>query len=448
MMLTILIYLLSTNIVCGYIKTCNITDYGAKGDNKTINTKFIQSAIDDCGKASNDSKHEKSLVILPSLYHNDGETIYISGALFLKSNLAFYIEKDVRLLATSDKSNKSWPYIYTRRAGTMMLTHSSLLNGGLCVNLTNYNTSRIGDQCSKWNKLKNIKIFGYGKMDGNGNSGWYNQSNNKQISSCSGDLCKVRPCLVNLMWIDDLVIFNITLENPPFWTLHILFCNNILIDNISIFTDSPNGDGIDPDSCSNVLIQNSYITTGDDQISVKSGKNADGRAVGISSNNITIVNMIMGKGDGLTIGSEMSGNVTNVLFENIVMNGTTNGVRVKSKVGRGGMVANVTYKNIVMTNVSTGIIISEYYQPKVNASGNAIPIFKNIYIENISGQVDKCGQLECLPEMPCENIVINNVNFTGYTKEYECQYIHGEEEGCTPKPCINTTNSLGISKLK
>eukprot|EP01084_Bolivina_argentea_P263203 445381_1 len=440
MMLTILIYLLSTNIVCGYIKTCNITDYGAKGDNKTINTKFIQSAIDDCGKASNDSKHEKSLVILPSLYHNDGETIYISGALFLKSNLAFYIEKDVRLLATSDKSNKSWPYIYTRRAGTMMLTHSSLLNGGLCVNLTNYNTSRIGDQCSKWNKLKNIKIFGYGKMDGNGNSGWYNQSNNKQISSCSGDLCKVRPCLVNLMWIDDLVIFNITLENPPFWTLHILFCNNILIDNISIFTDSPNGDGIDPDSCSNVLIQNSYITTGDDQISVKSGKNADGRAVGISSNNITIVNMIMGKGDGLTIGSEMSGNVTNVLFENITINDETwKGIFIKSNNDRGGMVENITFKNIICKNIKTeGILITEYYGSS-NDKTDYYPIFKNISIINVNISIstdNTDGIFNCSKQIPCTDILLDNVNVYGGSSSFDCNNAYGKSLNTQPKSCL------------
>eukprot|EP00483_Globobulimina_turgida_P006721 UN06732 len=128
----------------GIIKTCNITDYGAKGDGKTVNTKAIQDAIEDCAKASADSTSDRSLVLLPSL--SSKETTYVSGALWLESNLEFKIDSNVRLLGTDDKSNETYPYIYTRREGTMVMTKSSLLNGGLCTKM-NYNSSAIGDQC-------------------------------------------------------------------------------------------------------------------------------------------------------------------------------------------------------------------------------------------------------------------------------------------------------------
>ena len=105
-------------------------------------------------------------------------------------------------------------------------------------------------------------------------------------------------------------------------------------------------DGIDPDSCSNVLVQDCYVSTGDDCIAIKSGKDADGRAVGIPTNNVTIRNMRFGKGHGISIGYEMSGNVTNVIFENFAMDSTERGPRVKSQRGRGGLVANITYKDI------------------------------------------------------------------------------------------------------
>eukprot|EP01084_Bolivina_argentea_P263200 445378_1 len=412
------------------IKTCNVTNYGAKGDNKTDDTKSIQKAINDCASASSNSNDDISLVVLPRL-NKDKETVYISGALWLESNLAFYIERDVRLLGVpvSKNVNASYPYTYTRRDGYMNMTHSSLLNGGICNNIT-YNASAIGDQCKHWKKLKNVKIYGYGTIDGNGHSGWYN-----------APYSNTRPTLLQLSWINGLIIFNVTLTNSPFWTLHPLFSKNIYIENITIHTIGPNTDGFDPDSCSNVYITKSYISTGDDCVAINAGKDEDGRAVGIPSNNLTIIDMSFGNGHGISIGSGMSGNVTNVLFANVIMKGTKAGPRIKSQRGRGGMVSNVIYRNITMTDVSTGIIISEYYH---NDETGVAPIFKNIYIANVSGSVTTTGQLECLPESQCYNITLDNIHFTGYSKGYECEYIHGQTEGCAPKPCINTTNSFEI----
>jgi len=308
------------------------------------------------------------------------------------------------------------------------MTHSSLLNGGICKNLT-YDSNAIGDQCKdNWKKLKNVKIFGYGIIDGNGFSGWYN----KELS-----LYSIRPCLLNLMWIDGLTIFNITATNSPFWTIHPLFSNNILIDNITVNTDpnSPNTDGIDPDSCSNVIVRNSYVSTGDDCIAIKSGKDADGRAVGIASNNITIIDMMFGYGHGISIGSEMSGNVTNILFANFAMDKTGKGPRIKSQAGRGGMVSDVLYTNITMKNVETGISVSEYYHKDVTG---VAPIFKNIAMINVSGSVTgTAGEFECLEAMPCYNITLDNVEFTGYTKPFQCEYAYGKSEGkVEPKSCL------------
>ena len=187
--------------------SCNITDYGAKGDNRTDNTKYIQNAIQDCSEKSN--KNSIGLVILPKLL--DAETYFISGALFLESNIALYIEKDVTLLGTANKSNESYPYVYTRRGGIMTMTHSSLLNGGICLNIS-YNASEIGDQCKEWKKLEYVTIFGYGTVNGNGHSGWYNEPYSDN-----------RPCLLNLMWIDNLNLFNVTLTNSPFWYIIYLY---------------------------------------------------------------------------------------------------------------------------------------------------------------------------------------------------------------------------------
>eukprot|EP01084_Bolivina_argentea_P174284 301916_1 len=426
-LLSAIIFICLLQNAFGIIKTCNITDYGAKGDGKTLNTKAIQDAIQDCGKASADSTSDRSLVILPSL--SNKETTYVSGALWLESNLEFRIDANVRLLGTDNKSNTTYPYIYTRRGGTMVMTKASLLNGGICTKI-NYNSSAIGDQCKdNWKKLKNIKIYGYGIIDGNGHSGWYNNP-----------YSNVRPCLLQLMWIDGLTLFNVTVTNSPFWTVHPLFSNNILIENITVNTDGPNTDGIDPDSCSNVLIQKSFVTSGDDCIAIKSGKDADGRAVGIPSNNITIRDMQFGNGHGISIGSEMSGNVTNILFENFKMDKTERGPRVKSQRGRGGLVANVTYKDISMKGVSTGISVSQYYSS--SATGVA-PIFRNIYIKNLTGSVTgEAGEFLCLPESPCYNITLDDDDITGYKNGFKCEYAYGTASDTEPKSCLNTSKPL------
>ena len=155
----------------GYMKTCNISDYGAKGDNHTDNTQFIQSAIDDCAKAAAGSDSTTAMVLFPAL--SSTESVYLSGAIFLKSNIAVRIDADVRLLglpvpADLAALNASYPFTYTRREGTMTMTRASLLNGAECLNLTLYNASAIGDQCAEWSKLRNVKLFGGGIIDGNG----------------------------------------------------------------------------------------------------------------------------------------------------------------------------------------------------------------------------------------------------------------------------------------
>ena len=183
------------------------------------------------------------------------------------------------------------------------------------------------------------------------------------------------------------------------------------------------------------MIQNSYISTGDDCIAIKSGKDADGRAVNISSNNITVRNIEFGNGHGITIGSEMSGNVTNIIFQDSVAKGTDNGPHIKSTIGRGGKVENVIYRNIELKDVENGIALSENYNG-ANQSG-PVPILRNISFINISGTATKeAGQFDCLSEAPCEDIVMMDVNISLKEHGFECQNAYGQSTRVEPKSCI------------
>jgi polygalacturonase len=318
----------------------------------------------------------------------------VSGSLFLRSNLVLTV--DGTLFASPDYKNaKKWPKIYTRYAGFMRMMTASLLNGGRCLQMQNGWVSLPpyihGDQCAVWNKLENVTLQGNGTIDGNGADSGF--TNNKLYNA-------FRPTLLGLTWITGLTLTDLSIVNPTFWTVHVLFCTNVFISRLRINSIHPvpihNGDGIDPDSSSNVHIEHCTVDTNDDVIAIKSGKNEDGRAVGIASRNITVVNMSFQRGHGVAIGSEMSGGISGVHIANITCNGTGAGVKIKSERGRGGVVENVLYENMQLSNVEQAIIIQQHYG---DLDVGEAPTFKNITLRNITAldsSVGHVGQVDCL----------------------------------------------------
>lgn len=187
----------------------------------------------------------------------------------------------------------------------------------------------------------------------------------------------------------------------------------------------------------NALIEDSYISVGDDAIAIKSGLNWFGRTFGRPSSNITFRRINVGTGHGISIGSEMSANVTNVLFEDIFCNGTETGPRIKSERGRGGFVANVTFRNITMANIGSAFQITEYYinpPPPTNAS--ATPHFSNITLDGLQYLTrPKAGAyFDGLPESIIEGVTMRNVDLGG-AAEASCAYTTGTCEGSVLPAC-------------
>jgi len=228
------------------------------------------------------------------------------------------------------------------------------------------------------------------------------------------------------------------LINSPFWTVHPYSSNNVVITDIVVNNppDSPNTDGIDPDSCSNVYIANSHISDGDDCIAIKSGIDYCGRMYNKSSENILIENCVFGYGHGISIGSEMSGGVRNVTIRNCIANNTQNGARVKTQRGRGGIVEDIVFENITLFNLQDdGIVINMFYSNLPPTNATATPIFRNIAIKNYSGTVKAAGDFECLPESPCTEIVLENVNLKS-SNGFTCENVNGTTTNVSPKVCF------------
>ncbi|MGH2625004.1 MAG: glycoside hydrolase family 28 protein, partial [Sphingobacterium sp.] len=204
-----------------------------------------------------------------------------------------------------------------------------------------------------------------------------------------------------------------TIKNSPFWTINPEFCDNVTVDGVTINNPpSPNTDGINPESCSNVHIANCHISVGDDCITIKSGKDRSGRKEARPAENYTISNctMLAGHG-GVVIGSEMSGDVKKITISNCVFDGTDRGIRIKTARGRGGVVEDIRVSNVVMRNIKEQAIVldMQYAKTVKEPVSDRTPRFRNIHLSNITAQGKQAGYLNGLEEMPIEEISFNDI---------------------------------------
>ncbi len=374
------------------MKTFNITDYGAKADG-TVCTAAIQRAIDLCD--------EGGTVYIPN-------GTFISGAIYLKSNMTLKI--DGKLLGSGNIEDfpiKGYPY-----EGLDQLCYASLIN-------------------TDGAPYENIKIVGSGAIDANGKALFEKEMSDSKIK---------RGRAVCIRNTDNLTIQGVEIRQSPAWCLHLVYCRNVLIDKIQIHTkydengkkyEMFNCDGIDVDSCKNVKIIDSLIASQDDCIAVKSGRNEEGRRVGIPSENIIIENCTFKSGFGVAIGSEMSGGVKDVFVRDCDFENTHSIASIKAIRGRGAYIKNIHYENCSFVNHSTEYEDTKYFRGAIYADAfygdevfdedtlsevnEGTPVvdgiyFKNITVETIAGNaIYLCG----LPEMPFKNIYLENVTAHG-----------------------------------
>ncbi|MCC8013896.1 MAG: glycoside hydrolase family 28 protein [Eubacterium sp.] len=296
----------------------NIADFGANGDGKTKCTEAIRAAFDRC-KADGGG----------TVYVPCGK--YLTGPVYLESNTVLNLEAGAELIFSNDISD--YKVVTSRWEGVKRDCYESCINA--------------------YNKT-NISITGRGTINGNGKMWWdlFLAKKNEYP----------RPKLIAPYECEHVLIQGVFLTNSPSWTINTILCNNITVDTVSIKNpaDSPNTDGIDPESCRNIHISNCHIDVGDDCIAVKAG--TEDTADRVSCENITITNCTMCHGHGgVVLGSEMSGDIKYVTISNCVFEGTERGIRLKSRRGRGGVIEDIRVNNIIMNKVHCPFIANLYY---------------------------------------------------------------------------------------
>lgn len=349
-------------------QTFNVLNYGAVGNGTTDNAAAIQSAINAASAAGGGT------VEIPA------PGTYLCGPLNLSNSINFQVDSGAMLQMLP---MSQWP-------GT-----TTFING---------------------TSLHDVEFSGSGTIDGNG-SAWWNP------------VAASRPNFINFTKTTRIAFRDLTLQNPP--TFHLMLKGNnanITITNITINTPgtSPNTDGMDLAS-TNILIVNSYISDGDDNIEIGGSQ---------LCSDVTVTNCTFGTGHGVSIGSYTSGGVSNLFVSDCSFTGTGNGIRIKSDNDRGGVVQNLVYQNLHMTNVNFPIVIYAYYNSvgtpyniwpstaageTVAAVTSTTPIYRNITISNVTaaaGSSYPAGLIWGRTELPVTNVLLSKVTISG-SKPFE-----------------------------
>lgn len=360
--------------------TLNVRDFGAVGNGINKDTLAFKKAISECEKTGGGT------VYVPA-------GIYIIGPIHLKSNMTLYIESGAILKFSQDLED--YQTVYTRWEGEEGEVYSPLIYG---------------------ENIENVSIAGFGIIDGQGML-WWKLHRNKELKY-------PRPRAISFYKSKNITIDGVKIINSPSWTINPIECENVTVNNVKIQNpyDSPNTDGINPESCKGVRISNCYIDVGDDCITLKSG--TEDCKERIPCEDIAITNCIMAHGHGgVVIGSEISGGVRNVVISNCIFEGTDRGIRIKTRRGRGGVVEDIRVSNIVMKNVMCPFAFYMYYRCGKGGEERRVwnkspypidettPIVRRIYISDIIVREARAsaGFLYGLTEMPIQDVVFSNV---------------------------------------
>jgi polygalacturonase len=376
-------------------RTIDIRDYGAVGDGVTVNTRAFADAVAACVKAGG------GRVLVPA-------GIWLTGAIHLKSNIDLHIQEGAEL-RFSDRFSDYLPVVFTRWEGLECYNYSPLIYAKDCTNIAITGTGKLDGQGQRWWEWKKIQKPGAIKLYNMACSG---VAVTERVLGTEKDA--LRPSFIEAVNCRNVLIEGITIGSGPMWTIHPVYCDNVLVRKVNVNTRGVNNDGLIIDSSRNVLIEHCYFDTGDDCVVLKSGLNEDGWRVGRPTEKVVVRYCTTKKGHGgVTIGSEMSGDIRDILVHDCEFNGTNNGIRVKSMRGRGGVVENIWIQDVKMGRIRRAALTFNtfYGQSTLKPSTKTPPIFRNIHIKNIACEyASRSVKIIGLPEKPLENITLENVS--------------------------------------
>lgn len=387
----------------------------ATPDPVRLQTKELQTAIDALSAAGGGR-----LTLPAGIYH--------TGALHLKSGVELHLESpDTLVQFTSESPKENYPLVFSYWEASPCYNYSALLYA-----------------CD----AQDIAVTGCGILDGGADNehwwSWHHQVENswsedkpdlqledrKALRRMNQEGIPVeqrifgfghwlRPNFFQTIRCQRVLLQGITLRNSPMWQLNPVQCQSVIVDGVTLSSHGANNDGCDPESCNGVWIKNCRFDTGDDCISLKSGRDRDGREANIPCENILIEDNEFADGHGgVAMGSEMSGGIRKVLACNNRFSSPnlTYALRLKTNAKRGGKVENIMLCDSVMEHVH-GAAVHGTMLYEDGRNGDDLPEFRDITIENITAHGGDYGIfLEAFPEVPITGLKLKNIVIDGVSQ--------------------------------
>ena len=418
-----------------------ITDFGAVGDGTTLNTEAIARAIAEVAAQGGGT------VRIP-------RGMWLTGPITLRSNIRLHTDEGALVIFSEDKD--LYPLVATSFEGLETYRNTSPISGKDLENIAFTGRGVFDGSGDAWRPVKKDKmpppqwnklVESGGALRDDGKI-WYPSEEYKRADNNTNfnvpDLQTkeefaavkdyLRPVMVSLVRCKNVLLDGPTFQNSPAWNIHPLMCENLIIRNLEVRNPwySQNGDGLDLESCKNVLIYQNTFDVGDDAICFKSGKDEDGRKRGIPTENVIVSHNTVYHGHGgFVVGSEMSGGVKNVKVAHCTFIGTDVGLRFKSTRGRGGVVENIWINDIDMVRIPTEAIrfnlfyggnspiLEETQSAETEARDETLmpvteetPSFRNIHMRDIRvTQSETAAQFQGLPEMNLQNVTLEDASF-------------------------------------
>ncbi|XP_042373985.1 probable polygalacturonase isoform X1 [Zingiber officinale] len=388
----------------------SLTDFGGVGDGVTSNTAAFAAAVSSLSQVACQGG---AMLVVPA-----GR--WLTGPFNLTSHFTLFLHRDAIILANQDIC--AWPIIdplpsYGRGRD---------LPGGRYSNLiTGYN-------------LTDVVITGdNGTINGQGQT-WWDKFQSKELNFTRG-------YLIEIMYSSQILISNITLIDSPSWNLHPVYSSDVVVSAVTILAPvySPNTDGINPDSCSNVRIEDCYIVSGDDCIAIKSGWDEYGIKFNMPSQHILIrrLTCISPTSAVIALGSEMSGGIHDVRAEDITAIDSESGVRIKTAVGRGGYVRDIFVRRMNLHTMKWVFWMTGRYRqhPDEGYDPGAVPVVEGIsYSDVVAENVTMAAKLQGIPGAPFTGICISNVTVEVIRSKnpiWDCTDVEGVSASVSPPPC-------------